>query len=116
MAKIAEVEGLEVLHPEYNAKPRVYYKNLHLYNKCFIGGSVTTEKDGFEDCVKDAKVRLMKDTQVVAEATTDYFGDFKFDRLDENSGAYTIVVEAGSEKKSVNVELGESVTLADIYI
>ena len=77
---------------------------------------MTTEKDGFEDCVKDAKVRLMKDTQVVAEATTDYFGDFKFDRLDENSGAYTIVVEAGSEKKSVNVELGESVTLADIYI
>ncbi len=116
MAKIVEAEGLEVLHPEYNAKPRVYYKNLHLYNKCFIGGSVTTEKDGFEDCVKDARVRLIKNTQVVAEATTDYFGDFKFDRLDENSGAYTIVVEAGSEKKSVNVELGESVTLADIYI
>ena len=33
-------EKLEVLNPDIDTKPRVFYKNLHRYNKCFIGGSV----------------------------------------------------------------------------
>ncbi|MBT4719912.1 MAG: oxidoreductase, partial [Rhodospirillaceae bacterium] len=56
---IAE-EGLEELHPEYGTKPRVMYKNLHRYNKVFIGGSVEAEADGNVDCVKGAHVTLTK--------------------------------------------------------
>ena len=117
MVKIVEEEGLEVLHPELGTKPRVYYKNLYRYNKCFIGGSVATTKDGVDDCVQDARVKLLKGSEIVAEATSDIFGDFKFDKLDEDSGSYKIEISAnGHAAKSVEVELSESVTLDDIYL
>jgi Fe-S-cluster-containing dehydrogenase component len=117
MVKIVEEEGLEVLHPELGTKPRVYYKNLYRYNKCFVGGSVATTKDGVDDCVQDARVKLLKGSEIVAEATSDIFGDFKFDKLDEDSGSYKIEISAdGHAAKSVEVELSESVTLDDIYL
>mgnify|MGYP001158600092 FL=1 len=117
MVKIAEAEGLEILNPEHGTKPRVFYKNLYRYNKCFIGGSVAAEKDGTADCVKDASVKLLKGSDVIAEATTDVFGDFKFDKLDQNSGGYKVEITAdGHGSKSVDVELGESITLGDIYL
>src|SRR4030042_2386719 len=38
MKQMIAEENLEVLHPEYKTEPRVYYKNLYRYLKCFIGG------------------------------------------------------------------------------
>ena len=76
------------MKPELGTKPRVYYKNLWRYSTCFIAGSVSAKTKGVVDCVEGATVRLLKDGAVVAEATTDNYGDFKFDRLDENSGDY----------------------------
>ena len=43
MAKLAREQGLEVMGAELGTKPRVYYKNLWRYSKCFIGGSVSAE-------------------------------------------------------------------------
>ena len=117
MARIAEEEQLEVLEPQKGTKPRVYYKNLYRYNKCFIGGSVATKKDGIEDCVKGAKVQLTRGSETISEDISDVFGDFKFDKLDENSGDYQINISAeGYSTTSVNVELRESITLDDIYL
>ena len=31
------------MKPELGTKPRVYYRNLWRYSKCFIGGSVAAE-------------------------------------------------------------------------
>jgi Fe-S-cluster-containing dehydrogenase component len=61
MQKIVDSENLECLHPEFNTKPRVYYKNLYRYLKCFIGGSVAFEKEGITDCAEGARVALLKD-------------------------------------------------------
>ena len=36
MQRIASEEGLEVLQPELGTKPRVYYKNKHLFDSCFV--------------------------------------------------------------------------------
>ena len=36
MEKLKSEEGLEELQPEVKTRPRVHYKNLHLYKKCFI--------------------------------------------------------------------------------
>jgi Fe-S-cluster-containing dehydrogenase component len=117
MAKIVAEEGLEVLHPEYGTKPRVYYKNMYRYNKCFIGGSVAAEKDGTSDCIEGAHVKLIQNNDVIAEANTDVFGDFKFDKLNEKSGSYKVEISVeGYAVKFVDVELIESVTLEDIYI
>ena len=117
MAKIVKEEKLEVLQPKHDTKPRVYYKNLYRYNKCFIGGSVATKKDGVNDCIKGATVKLLQKSKIIAEITTDIFGDFKFDRLDENSGSYTLEIAAdGYTSKSMNIELETSITLEDIYL
>ena len=61
MARMAREQNLEVMRPELGTKPRVYYRNLWRYSKCFIGGSVAEEKNGVVDCVEGASVQLLKD-------------------------------------------------------
>ena len=116
MARMARDEALEVLKPDLNSKPRVYYKNLWRYSKCFIGGSVSAEANGAVDCVEGAKVRLLKGGATVMETTTDNYGDFKFDRLDEGSGRYVVEVSALGRKKTVEAELGASLNLGEIRL
>jgi Fe-S-cluster-containing dehydrogenase component len=117
MARMARQEGLETLRPELGTKPRVYYRNLWRYTKCFIGGTLSAERDGVVDCVEGAVVRLMKDGAAVADTVSDNYGDFKFDRLDENSGAYRIEIEApGFAKKTDEARLGASLNLGEIRL
>jgi Fe-S-cluster-containing dehydrogenase component len=109
MEKIIETEGLEELHPELGTKPRVWYKNLGRFQKCFIGGSVSADSNGLVDCVEEASVSLIKDGAEIASITTDYFGDFIFDDLSSASGSYTVVINAkGFGEKRIDVTLGES--------
>ena len=116
MARMARDESLEVMRPEAGTKPRVYYRNLWRYSESFIGGSVATEADGVVDCVEGATVRLIKDGQTVARTTTDNYGDFKFDKLDENSGRYTIEVIGLGRTKMLDATLGASVFLGEIRL
>ncbi len=116
MARIANEQQLEVLKPELGTRPRVYYRNLWRYSKCFIGGSVAEEKDGVVDCVEGASVQLVKDGASIAVTTTDNYGDFKFDKLDEDSGAYTVQIYAGGRSKMVEAHLGVSINLGEIRI
>ena len=116
MARMVREQGLEVMKPEIGSKPRVYYKNLWRFSKCFIGGSVSSEANGVVDCVEGATVRLLKDGALLAELATDNYGDFKFDKLDENSGRFTVEVSASGRKRSVEATLGMSITLGEIKL
>ena len=117
MADMARDESLETMRPELGTRPRVYYRNLWRYSKCFIGGSVSAAANGVVDCVEGAEVRLSKSGACVAETATDNYGDFKFDRLDENSGAYLIeITTADGVKKSIEVDLGSSINLGEIRL
>jgi Fe-S-cluster-containing dehydrogenase component len=117
MARLAREEGMDVMRPEIGAKPRVYYKNLWRYSKCFIGGSLSAEAGGVVDCVEGASVRLTKDGRLVAETTSDNYGDFKFDRLEENSGKYVVEISApGKAQKALEANLGVSVNLGEIRL
>jgi Fe-S-cluster-containing dehydrogenase component len=117
MQKMAEEEGLEVIEPELGTKPRVWYRNLWRFSKSFIGGSVSAEADGVVDCVEGAAVTLSKNGSKVAEAVTDIYGDFKFDKLDDGSGSYTVEIAAsGHDNKTVTAELGESIFLGEIRL
>ncbi len=51
------------------------------------------------DCVEGASVRLLQGGEVVAETTSDNYGDFKFDKLDENSGAYVVEIAEGRQEE-----------------
>jgi len=117
MQKMAGEEGLEVMQPELGTQPRVWYRNLWRYSKAFIGASVSAETDGVVDCIEGASVVLSKGVNKVAETTTDIYGDFKFDKLEENSGSYNVKISAaGYEIKTVTVELAESVYLGEIRL
>jgi Fe-S-cluster-containing dehydrogenase component len=116
MARMARDQGLEVMRPELGAKPRVYYRNLWRFTKCFIGGSVSAEANGAVDCVEGAAVRLLKEGAPVAETTTDNYGDFKFDRLNENSGRYGVEISVNGRKKTVEATLGVSINLGEIRL
>jgi hypothetical protein len=67
--------------------------------------------------VGGARVRLLKDGALVAEAVSDNYGDFKFDRLPEDSGRYQVEIDApGHAKRMVEAVLGHSVTLGEIRV
>jgi Fe-S-cluster-containing dehydrogenase component len=90
MQRIQAEEGLDVLLPEEGTKPRIYYKNLHLMNTCFVSGSVVADIDGVEECAEGVEAILSKDGKEVGQATTDVFGEFKIDKLEPGSGTYSL--------------------------
>jgi Fe-S-cluster-containing dehydrogenase component len=109
MKKIAASEGLEVLKPELTTRPRVYYRNLHLMTKCFVGGTVVTKVGGREECLPEVKATLAKGGQAVGQAVSDIFGEFKIDNLDPDSGEYKLTLDQpGGKRASRDVLLGQS--------
>jgi Fe-S-cluster-containing dehydrogenase component len=115
MQQIVKEEGLQVLHPEYGTRPRVYYRNLDRYFKAFIGGTLAGEIDGVEECIADARIVLKRGAQTLAETTSDPYGDFKFAGLDEGSGRYQLeIADERFAPKAVAVELGRSTYLGTI--
>jgi len=113
-----KAEALEELRPELNSKPRVLYKNLYRYNRCFIGGSVAATSGDEINCVADAAVTLLQNGNTIATLKTDAFGDFKFDRLSPQSGQYTVEVSHPQfGKAQLNATLdGSSVVLGEIRL
>ena len=110
MEKLKSDQELEQLEPEFQTKPRVHYKNLHLYKKCFIGGTVVITDSGLEDCLEGAIAVLNKDDKKIGEEISDAFGEFKFDNLEPAGGAYRIdVLHPEYTSLSLNVELRESI-------
>ena len=71
--------------------PRVMYRNLYKLTTCFVAGALAYSAAGTEKAAVDAVVRLQKNGEVFAEAKTDFFGEFKIDRIPKNSGAYDLL-------------------------
>jgi Fe-S-cluster-containing dehydrogenase component len=111
------LEEAEVLHPEYKTEPRVYYKNLYRYFGCFVGGSVSFQRQGTTECAEGARVELWKSSKQLHVTVTDSFGDFKIDGLEENSGPYRIKISYKDyPEKEVKIELKESINLGEIFL
>jgi Fe-S-cluster-containing dehydrogenase component len=115
MQAMVKEERLEVLHPEYQTRPRVYYKNLDRFFKAFVGGTLAGDIGGVTECVAGARVFLQEGGRTLAETRSDAYGDFKFQGLEENSGAYRIeVADERFDAKSVQFNLKESAYLGTI--
>ncbi len=108
MARVAAEEGLAVRNPEWGTRPRVYYKNLYRVITCFIGGNVAVNVDGEARNVDDTEVCLFKGDELLAQTTTDLFGDFKFDGLEGDSGEYSV-----RARPETYGETAQQVTLGD---
>jgi Fe-S-cluster-containing dehydrogenase component len=106
MSRIVADEKLEVLHPEYGTRPRVYYRNLDRFRSVFIGGSVAGEIEGVVECIAETRLNLEKSGRVVAETSSDAYGDFKFGGLVPDSGAYTLsIADSRFAPKRIEVRL-----------
>ncbi len=118
MQKIIKTEKLEVYQPEYKTRPRVYYKNLYRFIRCFIGGSVAIRVDGKDECVEGATVTLFNAAHdKIGECITDNYGDFKFDNLEENSGKYALQIAfTGYDTKTIEVDLKQSLNVGVIFL
>ncbi|MCC8082509.1 MAG: oxidoreductase [Clostridiales bacterium] len=106
MQAMIETEKLEVYRPELGLNPHVYYKNLYKFTKNFVAGGILVNRD----CYENATIELRKDGVLVDSQKTNFFGDFKFDGLDD--GKYVISIDAAGNKKDIDVEIaGESLNL-----
>ena len=79
---------------ELKNQPQVRYKNLHKFTKNFITAGVLVNGD----CFENATVTLKNKTGTLATQKTNFFGEFKFDGLE--NGEYTVDVEAAGQKTS----------------
>jgi Fe-S-cluster-containing dehydrogenase component len=117
MQRIVEDEDLVTLESDTDAKPRVYYKNNHLFTTCFVGGTIVTRQDGVEDCVSGAAVSAMQGEEFLGRAVSDGFGEFRIMRFERGCGAVTLHIEIdGKLAKSVNVEVDDSVYVGCIEV
>jgi Fe-S-cluster-containing dehydrogenase component len=118
MEEIVKSETLEPLYPEYHTNPRVYYKNLHRFTRCFIAGSVAVRLNGRVECAEGAKVTLLNSAnENIGEHMSDNYGDFKFDKLKENSGTYILqITYTGYALKAIEVDLKKSFSAGTIVL
>ena len=84
----------------------VLYKNLDRFEKYFLGGSLVRSGD----CAGNETVKLKQFGNVILQATSNAFGDFKFDFLE--AGNYVVEVA----DREIEVELNESMTIGDIEL
>ena len=117
MSHFKETESLEILKPELNTQPNVYYRNLFRYTTCFIGGSIAFNNGDVVDCAEEAEVVLLKDGERMATMGTDNFGDFKFDALEENSGGYRLEIKFRDyDKKTIDIDMQTSLNVGTIIL
>jgi len=117
MQQIAKDEDLVTLKSGTDAKPRVYYKNNHLFTTCFVGGTVISVRDGVEDCVAGATVTALKADTILGSTVSDGFGEFKIVQIERNCGTVTLNIEVdGKAGTSVDIEVKDSVYLGCVKV
>jgi hypothetical protein len=103
----------EVLHPEFKAKPRVFY--FSLLNKYFIAGAVYDPEA--DECLEGATVTLtnMKNNEK-SHLETDIFGDFWFER--QESGSYFLLIKkSGYIPKTIkSIYASKDINIGDIEL
>ena len=114
--QMVEKEKLEAYHPEFKTKPTTLYKNLSLFTKGFVAGSVAIRDS--DECAEGVNVTLIQvpDRQI-GVTTTDNYGDFKFQGLAEGSGEYKVELEApGYDTRSVSFDFKTSMNLGTLFL
>jgi len=103
------ISRAEVLHPEFNAKPRVYYLNIP---QKFVAGTVYDPVE--KEVVLGATCTLTdSDSGKKLTAKTDGFGDFWFEGLE--AGTFSLKIDSDGKSKTIDsISTEEDVNLGDI--
>jgi len=91
MALKATEQDLRVLSPELGTRPRVHYRNLHRWDRSFVGGTVLSDAGRLE-ALAEAEVELLVAGSPLAASRTNAFGDFRFDNLTPGDREHTLQI------------------------
>jgi Fe-S-cluster-containing dehydrogenase component len=108
-----EIGKSEILHPEFKAKPRVYYIGLP---RSFVAGAVYDPEE--DECVKDATATLTdSDTDEKFTVKTDSYGDFWFEDMKVDH-TYSLRIEKDKyyPQEIQNINTAKDVNVGDIKL
>ena len=109
--EFAQLAGRQKLKPLEcgGNKPRVLYRNLYKTQTVYIYGAVVRVENGIEKAVEGVNAVLKMNGELITSAVTDFFGEFKIDRIPPNSGKFELTISnKGEVKKVIEVEVGET--------
>ena len=96
-------------------EPRVMYRNLYKYDTCFIAGTLAYIDGDISRAAGGAEVQLRMNGELLAEVKTDFFGEFKIDRIPKNSGLFGIICDFdGYRTLKTEVEVGDDSRCLDV--
>ena len=114
MAKLVAEGELRAFKADLGTKPRVYYKNLHRFDKVFASASVAYADT--DECADGAQVTVKGNGAVVADGLVNNYGEFVVDKL-EPGGSYEVTIEAAGYKPySATVTLEKSLNMGVIML
>jgi Fe-S-cluster-containing dehydrogenase component len=114
MAAKAQAEGLQAYKAELGSKPRVYYKNLHLWTKAFLAASVVYKDT--DECAEGVRATVTAAGKAAGEALANNYGDFVVDKLAPGE-VYTLTLEAaGYQPLTRDVTLEASLNLGRLFL
>jgi Fe-S-cluster-containing dehydrogenase component len=111
IAKAAAELETEDFHLEYGLAPTVKYVGLPMR---FVAGEVV-RRDVTSECAQGVKVTLQGDG-VKRETATDSYGDFEFERLDQNQDYQIRVDLKGYASMIIDVNTQTDVNLGEIVL
>jgi tetrathionate reductase subunit B len=109
----SEIGRSEILHPEFEAKPRVYYVGLP---KSFVAGAVFSPEE--DECIEDAVATLAdSDTGEKFRVKTDNFGDFWFEDMKiDHTYSLRIEKDGYSPQEIHKIHTEKDINLGDIEL
>jgi len=114
MAGIVAAEGLEVYKPGHGTKPRVFYRNLHRWEKAFLGASVAYRDT--DECAEGATLTAVSGGIKVEESSANNYGEVLVDNL-ETGVEYMITISTPGYKPFIKkVILKQSLNLGLIIL
>jgi Fe-S-cluster-containing dehydrogenase component len=113
-ATLVAAEGLERYRDALGTKPRVWYRNLHRWEKAFVGCTVVFGDT--DECGAGATVTVNLDGAVVGEAVTDIFGEVKVDRLDPGREYVIGIAAEGYQPAELTLQVDESLYAGTVVL
>ncbi len=104
--------GAQPIHPEYGAKPKVFYIDLP---KTFLAGSLVSST---KECLEGADLTLTDTTSGQKRTMkTNNFGDFEFEGLDSGK-SYSLLIEAAGHApyKIDAIQLTKDTYLGELFL
>jgi len=117
MLAIINEEKLEPIRADLNTRPRVFYKNLHRYNKVFVAGEVLACLNGVTDCVANARVALYSQGNELVSTRSNEFGEYMLDGLDTGIGPCELEISHDKfAAKTISIACKEQSVVVDSVV